>query len=204
MPPISKHRTHTQNKKKNNSRGLVRIIAGKHRGRRLPVLMHEGLRPTSDRVKETLFNWLMLEINQSRCLDLFAGSGSLGIEALSRGAGWVDFVEADQSVAKKISTNLQTLREQDNSRLTVGDALTMVEGIKSPYDIVFIDPPFGKELVERVVDGLINKQGIKDEGFIYIESGHSDSYQLPKELIEKKHIKTSQVNATLYQLVLNP
>jgi len=93
-----------------NAKGEVRIIAGLWRGRKLPVLNAEGLRPTGDRVKETLFNWLMPYIVDSHCLDCFAGSGSLGFEALSRQAKQVTFLELDKSVANQLKKNLQTLK----------------------------------------------------------------------------------------------
>ena len=93
-----------------NAKGEVRIIAGLWRGRKLPVLNAEGLRPTGDRVKETLFNWLMPYIVDSHCLDCFAGSGSLGFEALSRQAKQVTFLELDKTVANQLKKNLQTLK----------------------------------------------------------------------------------------------
>ena len=93
-----------------NAKGEVRIIAGLWRGRKLPVLNAEGLRPTGDRVKETLFNWLMPYIVDSHCLDCFAGSGSLGFEALSRQAKQVTFLELDKNVANQLKKNLQTLK----------------------------------------------------------------------------------------------
>src|SRR5699024_5826550 len=89
--------------------GQIRIIGGLWRGRKLPVLNSEGLRPTTDRIKETLFNWLMFDVNERRCLDLFAGSGSLGFEALSRGASQVIMVEKDHQVAQQLSQNLARL-----------------------------------------------------------------------------------------------
>ena len=91
------------------AKGEVRIIAGLWRGRKLPVLNAEGLRPTGDRVKETLFNWLMPYIHQAECLDGFAGSGSLGFEALSRQAKKVTFLELDKTVANQLKKNLQQL-----------------------------------------------------------------------------------------------
>ena len=101
-----------QHNKKAKS-GSIRIIAGKHRGRKLPVLMAEGLRPTTDRVKETLFNWLMPYIHGSNCLDCFAGAGSLGFEALSRGATKVNLIELNKNAAKQLVANKQLLKSND-------------------------------------------------------------------------------------------
>ncbi len=207
MPPTSKRTKPSQSTKYSakikTSRGLVRIIAGKHRARRLPVLVHEGLRPTGDRVKETLFNWLMSAVNDATCLDMYAGSGSLGIEALSRGARKVIFVEQDRTVAKQINDNLSTLRELDNAAVLNQNALQAsllegADGVKH-FNIVFIDPPFGNQMVEKSIAKLINQNLLAPNAYIYIETGHRDNYNAPTELTLIKQIKTSQVNACLYQ-----
>ncbi|OFA32678.1 16S rRNA (guanine(966)-N(2))-methyltransferase RsmD [Glaciecola punicea] len=187
------------------SRGLVRIIAGEHRGRRLPVLVHEGLRPTGDRVKETLFNWLMSSINQATCLDMFAGSGSLGIEALSRGAAHIVFIENDRVVAQQISDNLATLRETDKADVVNASALSheFTSAAIKQFDIVFIDPPFGKEMVANSIDRLVSENMLAQNAYVYIETSHNDSYDLPAQFCLLKELKTSQVNARLYQLAAN-
>lgn len=208
MPPTSKRRKPTSkaNRQKNikTSRGLVRIIAGQHRGRRLPVLVHDGLRPTGDRVKETLFNWLMTSISNANCLDMFAGSGSLGIEALSRGAEHVVFIEQDKQVCKQIDDNLKTLRETESATVVNNSALSSDLSKLLPsdekFDIVFVDPPFGAGLIEQSVMKLRNEDLLSANAYIYIEKGHSDKCQLPAEFSVVKEIKTSQVTATLYTL----
>lgn len=207
MPPTSKRRKSTtvSNRSKNikTSRGLVRIIGGQHRGRRLPVLVHEGLRPTGDRVKETLFNWLMSTVSQANCLDMYAGSGSLGIEALSRGAKCTVFIEDDRIVAKQLVDNLNTLRETENAFVINASALTSDINtlIPSPtsFDIVFIDPPFGKELVEKSIEKLLTDKLLSPNAHIYIETGHNDKYELDTQFTLVKQMKTSQVQACLYQ-----
>lgn len=214
MPLRSQHKKarNTHKKKQNikTSRGLVRIIAGTHRARRLPVLVHDGLRPTGDRVKETLFNWLMGEIEGAVCLDMYAGSGSLGIEALSRGAKHVVFIEQDKTVAKQINDNLATLRETDNARVLIQSALSDNSFTTPPlndtqpaplkFDIVFIDPPFGLDMVAKSIEKLINEEHVSANGFVYIETGHNDQYQVPVNFELVKQIKTSQVLASLYQI----
>jgi 16S rRNA (guanine966-N2)-methyltransferase len=185
-----------------SSRGLVRIIAGEHRGRRLPVLVHEGLRPTGDRVKETLFNWLMTAVNQAICLDMYAGSASLGIEALSRGAKYAVFIEQDKTVAKQITDNLTTLREIENASVINNSALNcdFATGAVSQFNIVFIDPPFGKDMVATSINNLITQNCLHENAYVYVETGHSDNYIMPTQFSLVKELKTSQVNARLYQL----
>lgn len=199
-PSVKPHRSHNVKM----SRGLVRIIAGEHRGRRLPVLVHEGLRPTGDRVKETLFNWLMNAVSDSHCLDMFAGSGSLGIEALSRGAAHVVFIENDKSVAQQINTNLKTLREEPSASVINNSALTYdfapcANLPNTPFNIVFIDPPFGKEMVLNGINQLLHHNMLAANAYIYVETGHNDRYDLPIQFTLVKELKTSQVNACLYQ-----
>jgi len=139
------------------SSGKIRIIAGKYKGRKLPVLMAEGLRPTTDRVKETVFNWLMPYISQANCLDCFAGSGSLGFEALSRGADQVTLVELNRSAVKQLLDN-KALLKADNLTVIHSDALVFLKedflkpssasSDSKPFDLVFLDPPFRQQLVE--------------------------------------------------------
>lgn len=207
MPPTSKRRKPTsivkRAKNTKTSRGLVRIIAGQHRGRRLPVLVHEGLRPTGDRVKETLFNWLMSEVSQANCLDMYAGSGSLGIEALSRGAKYAVFIENDKKVAAQLVDNLSTLRETENALVLNASALS--DDIKpnipesTTFDIVFIDPPFGKDMLEKSMTMLAENNLFSANAYVYVETGHNDDYEMSTQFTLLKQIKTSQVNACLYQ-----
>jgi 16S rRNA (guanine966-N2)-methyltransferase len=208
MSPTPKRRKSSihahRSKNVKTSRGLVRIIAGEHRGRRLPVLVHEGLRPTGDRVKETLFNWLMSAVNKANCLDMYAGSGSLGIEALSRGALHTVFIEQDKVVAQQINTNLDTLRETNNATVLNTNALTysFSDMANGQFDIVFIDPPFGNEMIKNSINKLVTDNMLANNAYVYIETGHNDRYDMPAQFLLIKDIKTSQVNACLYQLVV--
>ena len=111
---------------KNAQKGHIRIIAGQHRGRKLPVLMADGLRPTTDRVKETVFNWLMPYIQDANCLDCFAGSGGLGFEALSRGASLVTLVELNKSAAQQLTAN-KALLKADNLQVVQQNALDFLQ-----------------------------------------------------------------------------
>jgi 16S rRNA (guanine966-N2)-methyltransferase len=130
-------------KKAGKPQGEIRIIGGAWRGRRIPVVTAPGLRPTGDRVRETLFNWLAPVIDGARCLDLFAGSGALGLEALSRGAAAVHFVERQPAAAKTLEDSLRRLGSQQG-RVLVSDAVRFLAGPPQPFDLVFLDPPFGE------------------------------------------------------------
>jgi 16S rRNA (guanine966-N2)-methyltransferase len=139
--------THPDNAKRgsNPNNGGVRIIAGQWRGRRIPVAAVAGLRPTPDRVRETLFNWLMPTLAGSYCLDLFAGSGVLGWEALSRGAAGVSFVERDRLAVKVLQAQQETL-DTDVATIVCGEAETYLRGAPRAFDVVFLDPPYATEL----------------------------------------------------------
>ncbi len=158
----------------------LRIIAGLWRGRKLSFPDVDGLRPTGDRVRETLFNWLAPEIQGSRCLDLFAGSGALGIEALSRGAEVSVLVERDSKAAAQLKTNLEILKA-GQGRVVNADALGFLEKGNSdaPYHIIFIDPPFQLKLWQAVIEALEAWNWLADNATIYIESGRDDEYQPP-------------------------
>ncbi len=185
------------------SAGKIRIIAGKYKGRKLPVVMAEGLRPTTDRVKETVFNWLMPYIAQANCLDCFAGSGGLGFEALSRGADQVTLVELNRSAAKQLLENKQLL-QADNLTVINSDALAFIKeaGIKTeqhqPYDLVFLDPPFRQQLVEQAAK-LLNNCGLAEQAMIYVEMEAESTQELPTNWQLLKEKVAGQVVYQLYQ-----
>ncbi|EMM5118154.1 TPA: 16S rRNA (guanine(966)-N(2))-methyltransferase [Providencia stuartii] len=151
------------------SLGQIRIIGGKWRGRKLPVRDSEGLRPTTDRIKETLFNWLMPIIREARCLDCFAGSGSLGFEALSRFADSVTFIELDKQNAQLLTENKARL-QSDNANIINGNSLEILGQNGTPFDVIFIDPPFRKGLLSDTIQLLEKNQWLADESWIYVES----------------------------------
>lgn len=129
----------------------------------------EGLRPTTDRVKETVFNWLAPDIPDARCLDLFTGSGSLSFEALSRGAELVTMLELDKKAAEQLEKNRQSLGA-DNAKVVQTDSLTHLKQPGTPYDVVFIDPPFRKDLLSDVISLLEQQQWLAPHAMIYIEA----------------------------------
>ena len=147
---------------------VLRIIAGRHRGRRLRFPAGVEIRPTPDRVRETLFNWLQPRIEQARVLDLFAGSGALGLEALSRGAAHVTFVEKDRRAAAAIEAVTHEWG-QENSRVACTGALEwlMTSGAEPPFDIVFLDPPYDSNLLEAAATALAGR--LAADARLYLE-----------------------------------
>ena len=157
----------------------LRIIGGQWRGRKLRFPAIAGLRPTPDRVRETLFNWLAPSIYGARCLDLFAGSGALGIEALSRGASSVVFVEHDPQATKLLRENLRLL-QTDAAELINRDALGWLkQATPVSASIVFLDPPFGRNYLESVCGMLENSGHLTTACLIYLESDIKTSVTLP-------------------------
>ncbi|MDX9989712.1 16S rRNA (guanine(966)-N(2))-methyltransferase RsmD [Thiothrix unzii] len=150
---------------KNN---LLRIIGGEWRSRKLKFADVPGLRPTPDRVRETLFNWLQWHVPGARCLDLFAGSGALGLEALSRGARDVVMVEKHPAAAQALRDNL-TLLGARNARLVHDDALRYLGRETEAFDLIFLDPPFRQKLLEPVLEKLFAQALLKQDGMIYLE-----------------------------------
>jgi 16S rRNA (guanine966-N2)-methyltransferase len=148
----------------------VRIIAGRFRGRKLKVAAVAGLRPSGDRIRETLFNWLMHAIPGAVCLDLFAGTGVLGLEALSRGAARVVSIEQDPLALRQLVEN-STLLAADNHHILHRDALDFLSmPCTAPFDIVFIDPPFHRGLVPRCLQALQQGHYVKPGGVVYVET----------------------------------
>ncbi len=148
--------------------GQIRLISGLWRGRKLPVKDLEGLRPTTDRVKETLFNWLAMDIRDAKCLDCFSGSGSLGLEALSRYASKVTLLELDKGAANQLKANLQLLGAS-NGEVVQTNCLNYLKQPGQGFDVVFVDPPFRKDLVNPTCELLENNQWLTDDALVYIE-----------------------------------
>lgn len=161
----------------------LRIIGGRWRSRRISFPPVAGLRPTGDRIRETLFNWLQNIIPGAICLDLFAGSGACGMEALSRGASWVTFIENNPGAAAAIGQNLRLL-QAEGYEVVATDALRWLEscngGDGRKFDVVFIDPPFEQELWIPAATRLEQCGCLGNDARIYIESARAlDIAQLP-------------------------
>ncbi|WP_118181006.1 16S rRNA (guanine(966)-N(2))-methyltransferase RsmD [Paraburkholderia phosphatilytica] len=156
----------------------IRIIGGDWKRTPLPVLDLDGLRPTPDRVRETLFNWLGQRLDGQRCLDLFAGSGALGFEAASRGAARVLMVERNARAAQQLRAN-QARLEARQIEVAEADALRLAANLApASFDVVFLDPPFGDDQLDRVLELAVPLVAV--DGFLYVESGRAlDLTQTP-------------------------
>jgi len=163
--------------KRSNRPGFVRIIGGEWRGRRLPIVDVAGLRPSGDRARETLFNWLQPQLRGASCVDLFAGTGVLGLEAMSRGATEVVLVERAPLAVQAIRAALVKLRvpgPKAGLHLAEVDALRWLQ-LREPQslDIVFIDPPFGSGLEVRALELLLSRDLVRPGGFVYLETARN-------------------------------
>lgn len=196
----NQHTKSNEKSRKSIKGGFIRLISGKWRGKKLPVKDIEGLRPTTDRTKETLFNWLMHDINDATCLDCFSGSGSLGFEALSRFAKKVTLLEKDKSVSKQLRENLATLNV-NNASVIEGDSISYLNrDATEQYNIVFIDPPFNKNLVQPCCDALQSNGYLAPEALIYIEREIDlMALNIPNSWALLKEKSTGQVTYQLYR-----
>ena len=179
-----------------DSYGKIRIIGGKWRGRKLKVISAPGLRPTPDRIRETLFNWLQEKIVGARCLDLFSGTGALAFEALSRGASEVIMVESNPKTAKSLKETAKDL-DSDRHRIECFDVLSWPKNDLKNFDIIFIDPPFGCGYVEKCCHIIIEQALLKVNGMVYIESEKNIS--IPLLFKVNKMTQTEQVQSTLVE-----
>jgi len=178
--------------------GSVRIIAGRWRGTRLPVPDAPGLRPTSDRVRETLFNWLQPVLPGARVLDLFAGTGALGLEAASRGADRVQLVEADARLAQALAAAAARLDADGRVAVRHGDALAFLrEDAGAPWDIAFVDPPFAAGLWPAVLAALPAR--LASDAWLYVESPAGHVPALPADWALHRENGTRDVRYALYR-----
>ena len=181
--------------------GRVRIIGGSLRNSRLDVPDLPGLRPTPERVRETLFNWLAPVIDGARCLDLCAGTGALGIEALSRGAAGVQFVERDARAAQALRANLARLKA-DAGQVVVLDAGLFLRDMAQPYDLVFLDPPFVLELWPALARQLEQGGWLAAQGWVYVESPRGLVPALPPNWQLHREGQAGEVRFALYRRAL--
>ena len=177
----------------------LRIIGGEWKRRQLPFASIEGLRPTPDRVRETLFNWLMWDIQNTNVLDICAGSGALAFEALSRGASQVVMIEPNAQQAKFLKDNLELLKvTNQRAKLKIATAQQTLPALKDQFDVVFLDPPYSLDLWEELA--VLADPLIKNDGFIYIEADRDLSQlKIPSSWIQIKNTKAGTVRAGLYQ-----
>ncbi len=180
--------------------GRVRIIGGSLRNSRLDVPELAGLRPTAERVRETLFNWLAPTIAGARCLDLFAGTGALGIEALSRGAGSALLVERDERAARALRDNLARLRLSQASVLAQeAQILLRQPSGRGQFDLVFLDPPFALALWTPVAQLLEQGGWLAPSAWIYVESPRQAAPALPANWLPHRQGQAGEVAYALYR-----
>ena len=159
------------NEMKKEKKGEIRIIRGKWKGKKIYFDLNDDLRPTPDRAKETLFNWLGQDLSQMSCLDLFSGTGALGLEAFSRGAKKVTFVEKNKEYLQKIKKVYLEMSEKEDCDFFCAECLDWVQtnSSKTKYDLIFIDPPFNKNLIDKLLSNILRGELLSKKGKIYLE-----------------------------------
>ena len=179
------------------SRGTVRIVGGTWRGRKLPVVDSPGLRPSGDRCRETLFNWLQPHIEGVRCADLFAGTGALGFEAASRGARQVTLVERSRSISAVLSESAAMLGATAVEVVTADALEWLARCAPASLDIVFIDPPFDSDLAEDALQSLLQRRTLAPGAMVYVESPVDRLPTIPAGLVEFKSKRMGEVHMCL-------
>lgn len=180
--------------------GVFRIIGGQWRGRKMHFAEVDGLRPSLDRVRETLFNWLQGDIQGARCLDLFTGAGSLALEALSRGAAHVEMVELNPIAHKQLQHNVELLGS-DKAHVRRGDALELVEQAREPVDIMLIDPPFRQGFAQQICDKLAKVDWLHAGALIYLETERKLDLEWPEHWELLKDKTAGQLNYRLFEVL---
>ena len=197
----------TSDLKRNNivhmpkKQATTRIIGGSLRGSKLPFKENRSIRPTEGKTKETLFNWLLNDLEGKTCLDMFAGTGSLGIEALSRGAKEVVFVEKQKKLADSLKINLKRLQVYSSSQVLNANAFSIdFDNLPYKFDILFIDPPFRKNLIQRSLDFVKSSNLLTPKALIYLECENElELVELTRDLNLLKESKGGQTQYCLYE-----
>lgn len=178
--------------------GKIRIIGGRWRGTRLSVPASPGLRPSSDRARETLFNWLMPVLSGARVVDAFAGTGALGLEAVSRGAASAVLVERDAALAQALRATVARLSAQPSVEVVQSDALAwLARQAPASFDLAFVDPPFGAGLWQATLDVLL--PALAPDAWVYVESPHDQALALPPHWALHREGRTREVRFALYR-----
>ncbi|MBZ9558181.1 MULTISPECIES: 16S rRNA (guanine(966)-N(2))-methyltransferase RsmD [Modicisalibacter] len=182
--------------------GKLRIIGGRFKRRLLSVPDSPGLRPTPDRVRETLFNWLAFELAGRRVLDLYAGTGALGLEALSRGAAQAVFVEAQPAVARALEANVVTLGVE--ARVVGGDTQAYLAGPATPFELVFLDPPFRQGYLEPTCAALESGGWLAAGAWVYVEHESELEPNLPGAWSLHREVRAGDTRGRLYHRLASP
>lgn len=197
----------TNNNRNSRNNNKVRIIGGQFKSRQIQFVSADGLRPTPDRLRETLFNWLMGHLNDANVLDMCAGSGILGFEALSRGAKHVTFIEPNPTQNTQLQRTISQLTLGDD-KVTVINATAqhaLTTALPHQFDLVFIDPPYSLNLWQTLLDLLIKQKCLQNNGLIYLETNKPleqvmSSWQQADQLQIMKHKKVGQIFAYLMSI----
>jgi 16S rRNA (guanine966-N2)-methyltransferase len=177
---------------------VLRIIGGRWRGRKLRFPPSAAIRPTPDRVRETLFNWLGAHTQGARALDLFAGSGALGLEALSRGAAHLTFIEHDAAAVRELRARLSEW-QAGNAQVVCTDALDYLAGAAAAFDLVFLDPPFASTLLARAAALLEERGWLSDGALVYVECAAREA--LPPLPATWRRLRAKQAGEVGYHLL---
>ena len=156
----------------------IRIIGGRHKSYRIVFKATPALRPTSDRAKETLFSWLQFELENKSCLDLFAGTGGLGLEALSRGAEHVTFVEKEKNLYKNILKNINHLGDENKIQAVCSDSFKWLKTNKRKFDFIFLDPPFDKIDYKILIKTIYQSNVLNEGGKVFLETSKHTKLEL--------------------------
>ena len=177
----------------------TRIIAGKYRGTKLPFKPNKMLRPTESKTKETLFNWLLNDLRNKECLDMFAGTGSLGLEAISRGASNVIFFEKQLKLSQSIIAITNKLKIEKYTRVINANSMAFdYKALGRKFDLIFLDPPFHENLIFKSLEIISKFELLNDEGLIYVEC--EKDLNLDSSMFNFSKLKESQGGETKYYL----
>lgn len=189
----TKHQSTTNKSTNKTTKNSVRIIGGQLKRRQIAFIDADGLRPTPDRLRETVFNWLMGKLHNACVLDVCAGSGVLAFESLSRGANMAVLIEYNQAQAQQLQQTIANL-QLPNATVIHGDCLavlpTLNDRFHRAFDVVFIDPPYDLQLWQAILDSLINQQLIHNDTLLYIESNKpiTDILTTPLDVIKESKV----------------
>ena len=178
----------------------MRVISGEARGRRLKELTGLETRPTTDKVKESIFNIIQFDIEGRRVLDLFGGTGQLGIEALSRGAASCTFVDLRREAAALIRENVALCRLDDRARVVQGDSLSFLAGCQEKYDLIFLDPPYASGLLEQALERACAIDILTENGIMVCESAVDQTLPALREpYVKGREYRYGKIKITLYR-----
>ncbi|QCI24145.1 16S rRNA (guanine(966)-N(2))-methyltransferase RsmD [Buchnera aphidicola (Muscaphis stroyani)] len=178
-------------------KGKIYIISGKLKRQKISLINTPNIKPTTNRIRETLFNWLERHIKNARCLDCFSGSGALGIEAISRHAAFVTSLEINKKTAYKLTKNVKKLNIS-NMNVIHTDTFHWLKKRRKPYDIIFVDPPYKKQLIKKTLNLLEDRKWLKEDSLVYIEKEKKHSLVMPKNWILYKKKNTRKIEFYLY------